>query len=186
MPFQEFRDLFEKTYSEFLEICRLKKDIDTKNDTITLVNTCIKSLNDPQMSYPIIVGNGLSRASISNIGTFPPYRFNKEHIYPMNYTVKKRFKPHVNYKKSINNKVLYICTVDNNGLSITADDGYKWSGFGLWDDFCRDLRITDEFGSVEDFMALNHPTVIQMIESIGDITSFEGYLPLNARKLINH
>jgi len=174
MTFQDFRNLFEKAYSEFLEVNRLKKEIEAKTESIALLNGCATKLYSPLLSYPIIIGNGLSRASISNIGTFPPYNLSKDYIYPMNYTVKKRFRPHANYKKSINNKVLYVCTVGGNGLSVTADDGYVWRGPDLWCDLKRDLGITDEFGSIEDFMALSHPAVVQMIHNIGNLPSLEG------------
>lgn len=181
MAFKEFKELFEKTYDEILEINKIKREIDATTETINLLNSCVAKLCGPQLSYPIIVGNGLSRASISNIGTFPPYTFNKNYIYPMNYSVKKRFKPHAHYKKSINNKVLYVCTVDNSGITVVADDNYTWGGPNLWESIKRDLGITDEFSSIEDFMALSHPTVMKMIESLGDVGGLEGYVPISNR-----
>ncbi|ELA41325.1 uncharacterized protein VICG_01698 [Vittaforma corneae ATCC 50505] len=179
--FQEFKDSFERTFKEFLEIERLKKKIESTTMSIALLNGCIAKLNGLQMSYPIIVGNGLSRASIANIGTFPPYGYNKNYVYPMNYSVKKRFKPHSNYKKSMNNKVLYVCTIENDGIVVTADDGFVWKGSNVWRDVKRDLGIVDEFDSIEDFMALTNPTVIKMIESIGDVSNFEGYIQFSKR-----
>lgn len=177
--FQEFKDLFEKTYDEFLEIARLRREIQSTTLSIELLNGCIMKLSGMKMSYPIIVGNSQSRASISNIGSFPPYSFNQNCIYPINYTVKKRFKPHVNYKKSMNNRVLYVCTIENDGIVVTADDGYEWRGANLWASLKRDLGVIDEFSSIEDFMSLTNPSVIKMIEGIGDISEFEGYVPLD-------
>ncbi|KAM0680990.1 hypothetical protein GINT2_000773 [Glugoides intestinalis] len=171
--FQEFKELFEKTLQEFLEISKLKKEIKTVNTSISLLNGCVSRFSTSQPAYPIIVGNGMSRASITNLGTFPPYKITKGCTYPLNYTVKKRFKPHENYKKSLNNKVLYICTVTNEGITITADDGYLWAGEDLWRTFKIDVGIENEFSSLEDFMSLTNTVVIKMIENIAESSNFK-------------
>lgn len=147
------------------------------------MSVCISKSSSAQASYPIIVGNALSRASVTSIGTFPPYKFNARYIYPVGYTVKKRYKPHRSYKKSMQNKVLYVCTIDNDGISITADDGHSWKGPRVWEEFCKDVEITGGFKDIEDFMALNHPTITKLIEDIGPISSFDGYVPLSKRHL---
>jgi hypothetical protein len=179
--FQEFKELFMETYEEFIEINKVKREIETTISSISVINTCISKVDGLHSLYPVIVGNGLSRASISYIGTFPPYSFNKNYIYPLHYSVKKRFKPHLNYKKSMNNKVLYICNIENDGINVTADDGYVWKGTNLWKDLKNDLGITDEFSSIEDFMGLTNHIVIKMIENIGDVSVYDGYVPLNKR-----
>lgn len=179
--FQEFKEAFLKTFNEFNEINLLKSEIQNTNLSISSFGSSIAKLSGSQTSYPIIVGNGLSRASIASIGTFPPYSYSEKYLYPLNYTVKKRFKPHKNYKKSMNNKVLYVCSIENDGIVVTADDGYVWVGSNIWENLKNDLEITDEFSSIEDFMALNNPTVVKMIENIGDLSEYEKYIPLNKR-----
>lgn len=180
--FKKFKELFESNFNEFLEIAQLKNEIETHSLNISLLSGCVSRLSTSHPEYPIIVGNSLSRASITNLGSFPPYKFDKYHIYPSKYTVKKRFRPHPNYKRSMNNKVLYVCTVEDNGVVITADDGFVWKGNSVWADFTSDLGITNEFESIEDFMSLNNPNVIKMIEALGDVESLEGYVPLSSRK----
>lgn len=181
MSFEAFKTAFVQTYEKFLEINRLKKEIQKTDEHITLINTAISKISDQKTLYPLIVGNGLSRASIADIGAFPPFGFTQNCIYPINYKVKKRFKPHAYYKKSLSNKVLYLCCIGNDGITITADDGYQWKGENLWNEFKSDLGIENEFSSLEDFMVLNNPTVIKMIEGLGDISLLSGYKPLSER-----
>lgn len=180
--FKKFKELFENNFNEFLEIAKLKTEIEIHSRNISILSGCASKLSTSHPEYPIIVGNSLFRASITNLGSFPPYKFDKYFIYPLKYTVKKRYKPHQNYKKSMNNKVLYVCSVEDSGIVITADDGFVWEGSTVWNDFKRDLGITNEFSSIEDFMSLNNPNVIKMIEGLGDIESLEGYVPLSSRK----
>lgn len=177
----KFKQAYEKSYSEFLVQNLLRSQIRKTNESILLVSSCIAKSSTIQASYPIIVGNGLSRASVTSIGSFPPYKFNARHIYPMGYTVKKRYKPHRGYKRSIQNKVLYVCTIGVDGMSITADDGHVWDGPGVWEEFSEDVGIAGEFKCIEDFMALNHPTIVGLIEDIGCVSSFDGYVPLSKR-----
>lgn len=179
--FQEFKELFEKTFQEFSEANRIKKEIRIAEEKIACLNDCVKRLSGSHPAYPIIVGNGPTRASITSIGIFPPFTYNKACIYPLNYTVKKRFRPHKSYKKSMNNKVLYVCTVENDGITITADDGYVWKGNGLWEAFKNDTGIENEFTSLEDFMALSNTVVLKLIEAIGDVSNFDGYVPVSKR-----
>lgn len=178
---EEFKKKFMEVYLEHLNNNLLRQEMKQTISNISLIKQCISKSNDSKNSYPIIVGNVLSRASVTNIGTFPPYKYNEMYIYPNNYTVKKRFKAHKNYKKSINNKVLYLCKIGNDGITITSDDGYVWKGQRLWDEFKEDVGIVDEFKDIEDFMALNHPLITKMIEEIGDISLFEKYIPLAKR-----
>lgn len=180
---EEFKRAYEKSYGEFFLQSRLRNEIRRTSNSISLTASCISKSSGTQTSYPIIVGNVLSRASVTNIGAFPPYKFNARYIYPMRYTVKKRYKPHKNYRRSIQNKVLYVCTIESDGISIVADDGHAWRGPGVWEEFCEDVGITDEFKGIEDFMALNHPTITRLIEDIGCVSCFDEYVPLSKRSL---
>lgn len=181
MLFEEFKALFNANYEKFLKINKLKKEIAQSEERCQLANAAIARLSGTGTSYPIIVGNGLSRASIVDLGTFPPYYHNEKFIYPMGFKVKKRFKAHSHYKKSLSNKVLYLCSIGNDGITITADDGYSWRGNDIWEKFKADLGIQSEFISLEDFMVLNNPSVTKMIEDLGDYSKFEGYIPLAQR-----
>jgi hypothetical protein len=178
---ESFKNAYEKAYNENLQKIKLKIEIKEIEEYISIVNFCMSKNLQSKASYPIIVGNILTRALITNIGKFSPYKYTDKCIYPLKYTVKKRYGPHKNYKKSMQNKVLYICTVNNDGISITSDDGYTWSGNNVWKDFCDDVGITDEFVNIEEFMALTHPTIVKLVEEIGDISGFEGYVSLNNR-----
>lgn len=176
-----FKDAYEKAYNKFIVESELNDKIKQVDETISLINQCISKSTDQKTNYPIIVGNILSRASITNIGVFPPYKVTENFIYPLKYSVKKRFKSHKNYKKTQSNKVLYVCVIEHNGVTITADDGYVWKGDNVWNEFKSDVGINDEFKSLEDFMALNHPVIIKLIEEIGDISRFENYIPFSER-----
>lgn len=179
--FWQFKEALEKTIEEFKSMKRMQRDIRKIEENTRVLNKCILKLSEAHASYPIIVGNGMLRASITNLGTFPPIAYNKHFIYPLGYTVKKRFKPHRNYKKSLNNKVLYVCTVEKDGIGILADDGFSWKGENLWNEFKNDVGIENEFVSLEDFMALTNPSVGKMIEKLGDFNSLNGYVPLEKR-----
>lgn len=178
----ELKKAYESMFSFFLTRNNIKNKIEEMDNEISLVNQCILKSTSQKINYPIIVGNILSRASITNIGVFPPYKITENCIYPLKYTVKKRFKAHRNYKKNPQNKVLYICTVDSDGISITSDDGYVWKGSKVWDEFKSDVGITEEFKNLEDFMVLNHPVIVKLIEEIGNTDRFENYVPLSKRK----
>lgn len=181
MSFESFKNAFNQTYEKFLSINKLKKEIEKTEERLVIINSAISQSSGTQISYPLIVGNSLSRASITDLGTFPPFQYNEKYIYPLGYTVKKRFKPHKNYKKSLGNKVLYLCSISKNGITIVADDGFEWKGDQIWESLKEDLGIENEFNSLEDFMVLSHPTVIKMIEGLGDISLLKGYVPLSER-----
>lgn len=178
----DFLRAYNECYDKYLEILETQIEVEQLETQLALISGCLIQPSDSKISYPIIVGNILSRASIVNIGTFPPLKFTEHNIYPLNYSVKKRFNPHKAYKKSMQNRVLYVCTVNKDGISITGDDGYVWKGVNVWEEFRSDVNIKDEFKSIEDFMALNHPSIIKMIEEIGDISSFKGYVSIKDRQ----
>lgn len=178
---EHLEQAYNRCFEEILQRNKLKDELRKLEESISLTNLCISKHSQSKTLYPIIVGNILTRASITCIEEFPPYKYNEKYIYPLNYTVKKRFGPHRNYKKSMQNKVLYVCTIGHDGITITSDDGYVWKGPKVWKEFCEDVGITDEFKNIEDFMALNHPTIMKLIEEIGDISGFEGYTPLDKR-----
>ena len=181
MSFDSFKTAFYQNYEKFLEANKIRKEINKIEERLNVLNSAILKTSGLKVSYPLIVGNGLSRASIVEIGEFPPFGFTQNCIYPVNFKVKKRFKPHMYYKKSLSNKVLYLCCINKDGIVITADDGYEWKGENLWNEFKSDLGIENEFSSLEDFMTLNNPTVIKMIECLGDISLLSGYVPLSER-----
>jgi hypothetical protein len=182
MSFEAFKNSFLENYQKFLRTNQLRKEIEKADERIIVLNSAILKISGLKVSYPLIVGNGLSRASIVEMGEFPPFGFTQHWIYPINFKVKKRFKAHAYYKKSLGNKVLYLCCITKDGIVITADDGYQWKGENLWNEFKSDLGIENEFCSIEDFMSLNNPTVIKMIESLGDISLLNGYIPFSERQ----
>lgn len=178
----KFKEAYDKAYEHHLKILKTKQEINELDNYMSLASSSITKKNEKKINYPIIIGNINTRASIVNIGTFPPYKYTKDKIYPIGYSVKKRGNPHKNYKKSLQNRVLYLCTIEPDGIVITADDDYVWKGEDLWEKFTADVSLSKEIKSVEDFIALNHPVIQKLIEEIGDISSFKDYVPVDQRK----
>lgn len=102
-------------------------------------------------------------------------------IYPLGYTSKKRYKSHAQYKKMARNKVLYVCSIEASGFKIVADDGYEWTGDDCWEKFSDSVGCGDDYKSFEEFAGLTHPVIIKMIEKLGDISNFTGYISYEKR-----
>ncbi|KAI5149165.1 hypothetical protein ENBRE01_0739 [Enteropsectra breve] len=183
---KSFEKLYREKYAMLLNKIELRESAQAMEEENMLFSECIPLCSPPKTDYPIILGNSLTRISITNIGSFPPYKYTNKIIYPVNYTCKKRGKHHINYKKNTKEKALYICKITAKGIEIAADDGYVWSGEDVWRKFTEDLNGFDEYSSVEDFMGLTHPNVTKMIEEIGDISKFNGYVPFAQRQIQGH
>lgn len=176
-----FRLAYKNKYDEFLEESRLRNALQALEVENSLLLSCINHYKSNQDQYPIILGNSMQRISITNIGTFPPYSYDSNYILPIGFTSKKRYKLHANYSRSARDKVLYICTVESDGPTILADDGYKWQGTNMWEQFSKDVSVDGEYSSFEEFAGLSRSTVIKLIEGLGDVSTLNGYIPYDKR-----
>lgn len=182
----EFSENFKKAYKEryeyFYKNEEQKRELEALEDEICFLGQCIDKASKTSSVYPMILGNSFYRISITNIGTFPPYKYTPKIIYPVKYTSKKRYKSHTLYKKPVKDKVLYICSIEIDGFRIVADDGFVWSGDKCWEEFTESVKCNNEYKSFEEFSGLLHPSVTKLVEKIGDISKFRGYIPYDERK----
>lgn len=182
---EEFKKLYKEKYELFYNKMKSKESLEELQREFSILCACADPPNstEEQTQTPIIVGNAINRISVTNIGSFPPFAHTKFIIYPINYTSKHKYKMHKNYKKSAKDKILYVCSIKKDGFCISADDGYKWDGENFWTDFVNDLNCTD-FKSFEEFFGLTHPSITKLIESIGDISDLQGYIPYEKRDIV--
>lgn len=178
---EAFKKAYLRKYEQFLKKAVLKHQLVELEETRALLGFCISECTARVSTYPIILGNSFYRVSITNIGTFPPYKHTPTTIYPIGFTSKKRYKRHSEYKKTAKDKVLYVCSIEPSGIRIAADDGYVWEGPGCWERFVESIGCDNEYKSFEEFTGLAHPNVTRMIEKIGDVGKLPGYIPLDRR-----
>lgn len=171
-----FEKLYWEKYNQFLEKSKKQSILEDLDEQKVFLDSCINKIIGGSSTQPIILGNALNRVSITALGRFPPYKYNDNYIYPVGYTCKKRCKAHREYKKNNKNKVLYICSIENDGFKIVADDGFTWAGENIWEEFSKNIGCENEYSSIEDFYSLNHPSVKALIEKLGDVSQFKGYV----------
>ncbi|KAG0441618.1 Transforming growth factor beta regulator 1 [Dictyocoela muelleri] len=136
---------------------------------------------------PILAGNSQNRMSVICLGKLPEINHDLYHstnvIYPPGYIMRRRFKSHKYYTRKPG-KIFYTCKIVGypDFFEISTNDGYKWVGVDLWDNFVKSFndRI-DEYKCIEDFFGLTHPSIQKYIEDLGDLTSFKNYIPMKDR-----
>lgn len=144
-----------------------------------------KSTND--RDYPIILGNANTRMSVLDLGTLPSPNtenfkayFTTTNIFPINFKAKRRFNNYKSYanKTPGDNKQFYICEIlEGPRFLIRSADKREWDD---WNEFVKefdDMWVAD----IVEFFGLTHPALIKMIEELGDVNIFEGYVPINKR-----
>lgn len=179
---ESFKAAYLEKYELFLRSAKQIRRINELEEQKALIAACISKCSANNSAYPIILGNSLYRVSISDIGTFPPYKYTERMIYPLKYTCKKRYKQHDEYRKAPKDRVVYVCSIEADGFKIMADDGRTWSGESCWQQFCESTGCDKEYKSIEEFVGLTHPAVTKLIENIGDVTAFPGYIPLEKQQ----
>lgn len=177
---QEFEEAYKAKFNHFYKLEQKQKELVELQQEYGIARQAISHLMKMNSVYPMIFGNSFYRISITNIGTFPPYKYTSDLIYPMNYTSKKNYKVHSTYQKTKKDKILYICSVKKEGFEILAEDGKKWSGENFWQEFSQSIENM-EYKSFEEFSGLNYPAVIRFIEKIGDIRELNGYVLIDNR-----
>lgn len=178
---EAFRKAYLRKYELFLKKAALRRQLAEVVEARALLGCCISRCAARVSAYPIILGSSTYRVSITSIGTFPPYKYTPTTIYPVGFTSKKRYRRHRDYKRAPRDKVLYVCTIEPSGFRIVADDGHVWEGPGCWERFVESVGGSSEYGSFEEFTGLAHSSVTRMIEKIGDVSKFDGYIPLDRR-----
>ncbi|ADM11111.1 uncharacterized protein Eint_021140 [Encephalitozoon intestinalis ATCC 50506] len=188
---------FVKAYNRRVELYRQRYALE---DSINakLVDQCAlkkaiemnKELDKKDQPRPpdqgTMFGTGMHRLSLVDIGRLPTENLDMFHtetaIYPVGYMCRKKYKKHDAYKKKAKDRILYICSVDpQKGPIITADDGRKWYGPSMWKDFVESIEGGTEYKSVEEFFGLGNSALARKIESLGDLSAFKKYIPLNKR-----
>ena len=106
MTFEAFKNAFLENYEKFLAINRLKKEIEKTEERIDILNSAIMKTSGLKISYPLIVGNSFSRASIIEIGEFPPFGFTQNCICHFVYGDRFFFAKYIHekYFKNISNQ----------------------------------------------------------------------------------
>lgn len=178
---EELKKAYEERYRFFLKRTEQRNTLRTLDDEIALLRCCLKNIKSEQSPFPIMAGNSASRVSVTCLGTLPPYRYDSRTIVPVGFSSKKRFKAHREYKKTARDKILYVCSVEGDGPRIVADDGSVWSGEHCWDGFVSSFDDAVNFGSFEEFAGLTHPSITKLIEELGDVSQYDGYVPLEQR-----
>lgn len=181
----EFKSIYMKKYGEFLYKNNLKRKLFSLKEQFNLLCAAAPNFPDDSGMTNMIVGNSMNRISITNIGSFPLLKYTSSCLFPIGFTSKRRFKPYKAYKKTMKDKVLYICSIKPDGISIVSEDGHEWKGEDFWERFVEDAECSGEFKGFEEFSGLTHPNVIKCIENLGDISQFKGYVPLEKRGFEN-
>ncbi|TBU06186.1 hypothetical protein CWI38_2624p0010, partial [Hamiltosporidium tvaerminnensis] len=140
------------------------------------------------MEYPAIFTDKNGTFSVFNLGKFPKNNnkqfYSSKYIYPIGY---KSFRIFESFLSKNFRSQIYECTIlsINNCLDmeIKVDDQYKFSGSSIWSNFCQKFEYPLPFCNVEEFFGLECKELMKKIESLGDITVFEGYQPIEMRKI---
>ncbi|UYI28311.1 F/Y-rich domain-containing protein [Encephalitozoon cuniculi] len=188
---------FMNAYNKRVELYRqrrmLEDAIDTKlSDQRTLREAIDMSRGmsgrekSKQPDHGTMFGTGIYRLSLVDMGKLPTENLDMLHtetaIYPVGYTCRKKYKRHDTYKKKAKDRILYICSVDpQKGPVITADDGRKWFGPNMWEDFVNSVGGVAEYKSTEEFFGFGNPALARRVESLGDLSTFKKYVPLSKR-----
>lgn len=144
-------------------------------------------VDDLKQQYPIILGTAHTRMSVTSLGKLPDGDEERFHsrtaIYPVGYTMRRKYTMYRDYKKKTKSKITYTCMVDSeNVFVIKADDGHKWEGEDCWEKFSKDFDGRMKFKDIEEFFGFTHVTLLQLIESLGDTARFKNYVPVEERK----
>ncbi|KAF7683789.1 hypothetical protein TCON_1013 [Astathelohania contejeani] len=173
----------------------LSKELDTKikKRNILLEIISIDRKEPPSMpgtnipGFPMIVGHSNFRMSIVNPGVLPSpdqsRYWTTTAIFPIGYRAKRKYKPHLQYAKKEKEKIIYYMTVhpDDRFLEIEADDGKIWNGDNAWELFKEQCDGASDYKNIEDFFGFRQQSVIRMIESMGDVSLYSGYVSLSER-----
>lgn len=185
--YQEKIDLYKK-YRELLkELESLEKQETILKDIMSRCYGKTREAGHAKQQCPIILGSSLTRMSVISLGKLPEKEWERFHsqnaIYPIGYTMRRKYYMHKYYQKKSKNKVTYTCTITKDDVfSIKADDNHRWSGKDCWEKFKSDFDTEMVFKDVEDFFGFTHITLMHLIEGLGDISRFRNYIPVAERK----
>jgi F/Y-rich N-terminus len=134
--------------------------------------------------YPLVLGKAHSKFSVTSIGILPPEEdpdfYSEKFIYPPGFKSKRR---HLS-TLSPGHKVLYHCEIKSSGGCIfeIRSEGRVWRG-EREDVWSRFKDACDKVGceSIEEFFGLAHETVQRLVEEMGDVSQYKGYIPLSLR-----
>lgn len=186
--YQEKIDLY-KTQSRLIkELACLEKQEVIFKDIMSRCYGKTHEIDPARQQYPIILGSSLTRMSVLDLGKLPDERIEHFHspnvIYPIGYTMRRKYYMHKHYQKKNKSKVTYTCKITKEDVfDIKADDGYRWAGEDCWEKFKNDFEIEMRFKDIEDFFGFTHTTLVQLIESLGDTSRFRNYVPVAERKM---
>lgn len=137
----------------------------------------------PSRDYPIIIGNASTRMSVLVLGTLPSpsdsHLIKQKAIFPVGFVAKRKYKMHENCKKkTVDEKIFYLCKVGEVPY-IECVCGKRYVD-KEWELFKSDVKCT-EIENMEDFFGLTYGGIVKMIEEMGDVSVYEGYVRLKDR-----
>lgn len=195
---EELVNRYIKAYKDKIDLYREQDELLKRLDDLEKQEVIFKDImarcygknvekEDIHHSYPIILGAAMTRMSVTNLGRLPDAgdeRFHsKTAIYPVGFTMKRKYTMHKHYKRKAKSKVTYTCSISREHVfCIKADDGHKWEGENCWEAFRDDFDGKMKFRSIEEFFGFTHTTLQQLIEGLGDTSQFKNYVPLEKRK----
>lgn len=135
---------------------------------------------------PVVLGKAHSKFTLTSIGILPPEEYfsfyTQSYIYPIGYKCKRKY----NSPTKSEPKLLYYCQIRNiNGecvFEIRASNGKMWTGPKelVWRSFTSEFEKIS-FLNIETFFGFTHETVQKMIEEMGDISVYPGYVSYRVR-----
>ncbi|KAI5173440.1 hypothetical protein PAEPH01_1980 [Pancytospora epiphaga] len=181
-----FADEFREAYMARWALNKRKLEIVEKAEKLhneqKLLETLLEERSPNKLMSPVLLGSAFNRVYVTNIGTFPPYKCEGGYFFPIGFESKRR---HRRYRECVKNKkerLQYVCTVKEDGLSIAAEDGYKWEGENCWEQFSASTDANGEFSGFAEFSGLTDGKIIQLIESNNDTSTYSDYVPYKERQ----
>jgi hypothetical protein len=185
-------DAYNTRHMLYLERTRIQQEIRDRLNEQQVLRRALE--NSTVQEAPLassaeqatLYGAGIHRISVSSLGAFPTRDYERFHtetaIFPVGYVCKRKYRRHNSYLKSNRDKIVYLCTVDEEkGPVIRAEDGREWAGIDLWPSFCEALGEPCEFKSLGEFFGFSIPHLCRKVEMLGDTSVFHRYTPCDKR-----
>lgn len=186
-----FKEQTEKKHALLLKKDLLISELRKLQNHLSLQSTILSSDSlYTGKEYPIILGNASTRMSVLELGRLPhkseKTNFNAMYIYPIGYKAKRKYKRHNDcIKKSLDDKMFYLCSINLNEMCIQCFCGRNFKGTieekeKIWEEF-RNETLDGEVENIDEFFGLSHTGLVKIIEEMGDLKGLDGYVMISNR-----
>ncbi|KAG0441031.1 hypothetical protein DMUE_1350 [Dictyocoela muelleri] len=165
--------------TQFENLQKLKNHQNVNNNNM---NEIIPS-SESTLESPLFFQEDTDMLAILSLGMLSSHEnsnfYNNVYIYPIGYRIIRTLR--YKYDQSVD---LVTCEIGIHNkkiqFKIIKDDKVWIGGLEVWSEFLS-FNDINEYFSIEEFLGLNIDCVQKLIEKLGDVRLFRGYIPVEYR-----